>query len=90
MQTNPRTSEDLTEALLDSASETFDAARRRAVARLREAGLSDDLAVLSLLASLTEAAERCAPELPRRVHGHSGDVAAVRAGNVVPFNCDLR
>lgn len=70
----------LTETLLDSASETFDAARRRALARLRKAGLSDAMANLSLLASLTEAAERCAPEVRER-----RTTAAALTGNAVPF-----
>lgn len=89
MQTNARTPEDLTEALIDSASEAFDRARRHAVARLREAGLSEDLAVLSLLASLTEAAERVAP-VARTVRQQPVGGAGAPAGNVFPFRCDLR
>lgn len=81
--------EDLTEALLDSASETFDRARSRAVERLREPGLSGSMAVLSLVATLTDAAERCA-ELPRKRRGQSGDRAEALAEKVVPFRCDLR
>lgn len=79
MKTTP-SRDDLTEALLDSASETFDRARARALARLRKAGLSDAMASLSLLATLTEAAERCAPE----ARAKATEAPAI-AGNAIPF-----
>ena len=84
MKTAP-SRDDLTEALLDSASEILDRSRSRTLVRFRKAGLSAPMAHLSLLAALTEAAERCAPAVPER----KMETPAL-AGNAVPFRLKHR
>ena len=71
------------DSALDALSDRFDAARNAARRRLEGGGLTPDEALFSVLSTLTEAAERIAPEVRKKAPRRTARPRV--AAGVIPF-----